>query len=156
MLFLLFHADRARYAIDVDQLVEVLPLIDIQPILQMPESVAGAFDYRGTPVPAIDLSQLMLGRPSRRRLSTRIVVVRYPDAAGLPHHLGLIAERATETFRGDLDEFARTGVARASAPYLGPLIRDEQGFVQWIEVPKLLPEPVRDVLFAATTSAAAG
>jgi chemotaxis-related protein WspB len=155
MLFLLFQADRDRYAIDADQLVEVLPLIHIKQIPRMPDAVAGAFDYRGTPLPVIDLSQLLLGRPAERRLSTRIMVMRYPDAAGALHLLGLIAERATETFRRNPDDFSPTGVASPEAPYLGPLLSDEHGLVQWIEVRKLLPEAVRDMLFAPAAAAVA-
>ena len=155
MLFLLFKADRDRYAIDVNQLVEVLPLIQIKQIPRMPAAVAGAFDYRGTPVPAIDLSQLLLGRPAQRRSSTRIVVIRYPNAAGALHLLGLIAERVTETLRRDPGDFRPTGVRSPEAPYLGPLLSDEHGLVQWIEVRKLLPESVRDMLFASPAAAAA-
>jgi chemotaxis-related protein WspB len=38
-------------------------------------------------------------------------------------------------------------VNSAGAPYLGPVITDARGLVQWVDVTKLLPETVRDVLF---------
>ncbi len=94
MLFLVFELARDRYALDVSQVAEVLPLVAIKQIPQAPPAVAGILNYRGAPVPVIDVSQLTLGRPAERRLSTRIVLVHYPDADGQTRLLGLIAERA--------------------------------------------------------------
>ena len=75
MLFLLFQLGNDHYALDVAQIAEVMPLVGITRIPQAPPGVAGMFDCRGVPVPVIDLSQLMLGRPAQSRLSTRIIVV---------------------------------------------------------------------------------
>ena len=82
MLFLLFQLGQDRYALDTGAIAEVLPLVAITAIPQAPAGVAGLFNYRGAPVPAIDLSQLTMGRPARRRLNTRIIMVHYPDARG--------------------------------------------------------------------------
>jgi chemotaxis-related protein WspB len=147
MLFLKFQLGKDRYALDSSQIVEVLPLLDIKRIPRAPAGVAGAFDYRGKPVPVIDLSELALGRPSRLHMSTRIIVVRYPGANGTQHQLGLIAEKATETVRHDPSDFTDSGVVNDAASYLGPVATDPNGLVQWIDVTKLLPAVVRDVLF---------
>jgi chemotaxis-related protein WspB len=109
--------------------------------------VAGIFDCRGTPVPVIDLSQLALGRPAPRRLSTRLIVVRYPDQRGATHLLGLIAEKVTATFRREPSAFVDSGITNARASYLGKVTADEGGLVQRIEVSELLPMAVRELLF---------
>jgi chemotaxis-related protein WspB len=147
MLFLQFQLGNDRYALDSRQVVEVLPLLGIKQIPQAPAGVAGAFNYRGKPVPVIDLSELALSCPARLRMSTRIIIVRYPDGMGTPHLLGLIAEKATETLRRDPADFTDTGVSTDGASYLGPVATAPDGLVQWIEVSKLLPSAVRDVLF---------
>jgi chemotaxis-related protein WspB len=147
MLFLQFQLGKDCYALDSSQVVEVLPLLGIKQIPQAPAGVAGAFNYRGKPVPVIDLSELALGRPARLHMSTRIIIVRYPDGNGTQHLLGLIAEKATETVRRDPAGFTDSGVINDGAPYLGPVATDPNGLVQWIEVTKLLPAAVRDVLF---------
>jgi chemotaxis-related protein WspB len=147
MLFLQFQLGKDRYALDSSQVVEVLPLLGIKQIPQAPAGVAGAFNYRGKPVPVIDLSELALGRPARLHMSTRIIIVRYPDGNGTQHLLGLIAEKATETVRRDAADFADSGVVNDGAPYLGPVATDPNGLVQRIEVTQLLPAAVRDVLF---------
>jgi len=147
MLFLVFELARDRYVLDVSQVAEVLPLVDIRQMPQAPTAVAGILNYRGTPVPVIDVSQLTLGRPAERRLSTRIVLVHYPDGDGQPRLLGLIAERATQTVRRDEQDFVASGVTSAGASYLGPVVADARGLLQWLDVRTLLPPAVRDVLF---------
>src|SRR6187399_2400232 len=105
MLFLVFEVAGDRYVLDVTQVAEVLPFVTITQIPQAPAAVAGVLNYRGAPVPVIDLSQLTLGRPAERRLSTRIVLVHYPGAEGQTRLLGLIAERATQTVRREKTDF---------------------------------------------------
>jgi len=152
MLFLLFQLGKDRYAVEASQVVEVLPLLNFKKIPQAPPGVAGAFNYRGAPVPVIDLSELTIGNPSRQRLSTRLVLVNYPLESGGRRILGLIAEHATETVRLEPTDFLNVGVTVDEAPYLGPVAKDERGLIQWIEVKQLLPESVRGVLFRQTVA----
>jgi chemotaxis-related protein WspB len=150
MLFLLFQLGKDRYALEASRVVEVVPLLEMKQLPQAPRGVAGIFNYRGRPVPAVDLSALTLGQRASERFSTRIIIVHYPDATGTNHLLGLIAEHATETLRKDVKEFADSGVKLDSAPYLGPILMDDQSPIQWIYEQRLLPEPVRNVLFSET------
>jgi chemotaxis-related protein WspB len=147
MLFLLFQLGQDRYALDTSRIAEVLPLVGITEMPQAPAGVAGLFNYRGVPVPVLDLSQLTMGRPAKSRLNTRIVVVHYPDGSGGTRLLGLIAEKVTETVRRDRADFVTTGVTNDRAQYLGPVATDARGLMQWIDVESLLPASVRDVLF---------
>jgi chemotaxis-related protein WspB len=147
VLFLLFELGKDRYALDVRQIAEVLPLVEVKQIPQAPPTIAGLFTYRGTLVPVIDLSQLTLGRPAARRLSTRLVLVNYPDESGQTHLLGLIAERATQAARHEAADFAASGITNPGAAYLGPVTTDARGLLQWIDVRALLPPSLRDLLF---------
>jgi chemotaxis-related protein WspB len=147
MLFLLFEMGNQRYAMDVRQIAVVLPLVAVRRIPLTPPAMEGLVNYRGAPVPVIDVSQLTLGRPSVRRLSTRLVLVNYPDAAGRTHLLGLIAERATRTVRHEASDFVASGVTADGASYLGPVVTDAGGLLQWVDVQTLLPPSLRDVLF---------
>ena len=155
MLFILFQLGRDHYALDAAQVAEVLPLVQVKKIPHAPAAVTGVFTYRGAPVPVIYLSELALGRPSHARLSTRLLLVHYPDAAGTKRLLGLIAEKATETLRREPGDFVASGVKSDGAPYLGPVVSDARGLIQWIEVDKLLPASVRDVLFKQTVGESA-
>ena len=138
MLFLVFQQGAHRYAIDASQIAEVLPLVTITAIARAPEEVAGIFVYRGAPVPVIDLSQLFEGRAAERRLSTRVIIVHYPNGTGDTRLLGLIAEKATETIRREPSEFVDSGVLNAGAPYLGSVATDTRGLVQRVDIARLL------------------
>ncbi len=150
MLFLLFQLGNDRYALQASRVLEVLPLVELRKIPDAPKGVAGIFNYRGRPVPAVDLSELTLGQPSDPRLSTRIIVINYPDERGALHPLGLIAEHATELIQRDQRLFQEPGHKLGGAPYLGPVLMDKRGVIQWVHEQRLLPERARDLLFCET------
>ncbi|MDB6155772.1 MAG: cheW-like domain protein [Chthoniobacteraceae bacterium] len=147
MLFLLFHLGPDCYALEAGQVAEVVPFLSIKQIPLAAAGVAGMLNYRGDIVPVIDLSALTLGRPAAVRLSTRIILVNYPDSHGGTRLLGLIAEKVTETVRLERSDFADPGIANRAAPYLGAVATTARGMIQWIEAAKLLPESVRELLF---------
>jgi chemotaxis-related protein WspB len=150
MLFLLFQLGQDRYALQASRVLEVLPLVELRKIPDAPKGVAGIFNYHGRPVPAVDLSELTLGQPSDPRLSTRIIVINYPDERGALHPLGLIAEHATELIQRDQRLFQEPDHKLGGAPYLGPVLMDKRGVIQWVHEQRLLPERARDLLFCET------
>jgi chemotaxis-related protein WspB len=103
MLLLLFHVDEDIYAIDSTHVTEVLPLVMLRKVYQVPGHVAGVFRYRSCIVPVIDLCKLIRNEPCRSRFSTRIIMAQYRTRNGIPGYVGLLAERVTETLnRPDL------------------------------------------------------
>ncbi len=155
MLFLLFQLGKDRYALEAARVVEVVPLLDLKRIPQAPSGFAGIFNYRGCPVPAIDLCQMTFGQPAVERLSTRIIVINCSDTRGRQRLLGLIAEQATETFRKDAKDFVEPGFKFGSAPYLGPILLDPNGAIQWVHEQHLLSEQVRELVFSEKAEATA-
>jgi chemotaxis-related protein WspB len=148
MLFLLFELTPDRYAIDVAQVAEVLPILRVKPVPQAPAGVAGLISYRGTSVPVIDLSALMLGRPAAPCLSTRLIVVHYPDGPGKTRPLGLIAEHVVDTMRRNADDFMPSNIGNGRAACSGPVVTDDLGLIQWVDVNTLLPASLSSTLFA--------
>jgi chemotaxis-related protein WspB len=67
--------------------------------------------------------------------------------------LGLIADHATDVIRKDPKSFVDPGVRIAGAAYLGPVLMDPQGPIQWVHEQRLLSEPVRNLLFAKSPAA---
>jgi chemotaxis-related protein WspB len=147
VLFLQFRLNADRYAIDAACIAGVLPLIAITHIPQAPPALMGVCDCRGKPVPVIDLSQLLAGRPAERRLSTRLLIVRFTDDTGTDQRLGLVAENATGLIRREASSFVPSGISNPRAPYLGYVTGDAQGLVQRIDVGAVLPPDVRELLF---------
>jgi chemotaxis-related protein WspB len=147
MILLLFQLGPDRYALDASRVAEVLPWVGLKQIPQAAPGVAGVFNYHGAPVPVVDLSAMALGRPARRSLSTRLVLVRYQAESGTPRLIGLLVEQATETLRRNPGDFRPAGVSSPDAPYLGPVTNDERGIIQWVEVERLLKPEVRSQLW---------
>jgi chemotaxis-related protein WspB len=144
MLFILFEAGGERYAIEARRVVEVAPLLGLKKLPRAPRGLAGVFNYRGRAVPAIDVSQLTVEKPAAELLSTRIIIVNFPDGSGEDRLVGLIAERATEMLRKDPHEFRDPGIELPSAPFLGPVLLEPGRTVQWIREQNLLPDQLWD------------
>jgi chemotaxis-related protein WspB len=143
MLFLKFRIGDEVYALETQQIIEITPLLPLTRMPQAPAGIAGLIDYRGRPVPVVDLSELVLGRPARAHISTRLILVRY----AVEHELGLIAEHATDMMRREPCDFSNAGIISETAPYLGAVTRDEGSMIQRIEIEKLLPSVLSTALF---------
>ena len=148
MLLLLLRLGTDRYGLDARQVVEVIPVVKLKRIPPAPAYVAGMFNYRGKPVPVIDLCQLVEGRAARVVLSSRIIMVNYP-VGDESHLLGILAEDATEIIRRDDIQLLNSDFDIPGSPYLGRIIPDTDGLIQEIEVEPLLPGDVKDLLFHA-------
>ncbi|KVE38426.1 chemotaxis protein CheW [Burkholderia sp. TSV86] len=155
MLFLVFHLDDERYALDATQIAEVLPLAGMKAIPGAPAWAAGILMHRGEPVPVIDVTRLALGRASQRLRSTRLAIVHYrPSSDGGPafgkpyeRRLGLVVERATQTARIARDAFRDSAIVTSHARWLGPIASDADGLVQWVAVSQILEGEARTLLF---------
>ena len=148
-LFLLFRLGDDRYAVAADAVVRVLPLqTTLKQVPGAPDWVAGVLVQEGAPVPVIDLSRMALGRPSRHLTSTRIVLVTYrhrgQEAA---RTLALMLEGVTETGHRDPADFVPCGLDSPRARYLGPVLDEPEGMLQWVDVDALLSDEARALLF---------
>lgn len=140
MLVLLFETAEGRYAIETRHLVEVVPFVSLKRMPKAGEAVAGLANYRGRPVPVLDLSVLLAGSASEPLISTRILIVQDPFVAAEPAALlGLIAPGAMATFRSRAGG-AHGGVLMDEELYNGTVASDSKGMVQLLDLRKLLPE----------------
>lgn len=148
MLTLICYIGKDRYAIEARRVVEVVPLVELKAIARSPEYVAGLLNYRGQIIPVIDLSQLLTSQPSRPVLSTRIIIVEYKSDNQTPYLLGLIAERLSDTLDIATREWINPGIQLDEAQYLGDIITDDQGMIQYLQVESLLSEASAKMLIA--------
>ena len=150
MLMLLFYVGGDRYALDTKRVIEVIPRVTLKKVYHAPEYIAGLFNYRGCLVPVIDFCHLINGTPSHPYLSTRIILIncqgsnqsqpQSPNEGSITRILGLMAERVTDTLNKSEREFINPGIKVEDSPYLGEMITDEQGMIQFLQVENLLPE----------------
>lgn len=155
MLFLRFAIGTDHYVIEASQVAEVLPWLALKHLPAAPAWVAGAFSYRGEPVPVIDLTRLATGVSAPERRSTRLVLVHYPAPGPNARRLGVRVERATDTLRADTSAFQASGIDLPEGRYLGPVLDTDDGLVQWVRIDQLLTDEARALLFDAARDALA-
>lgn len=141
MLLLGFEIDELTFAIDAERVVEVLPFAQAEKIPEAPACIAGVIARAGKPLAVVDLAQLIAKRPSRDRLSTRIVIVN--DTQSGAAVLGLIAERAGALSRPGETAGAPLSAAGA-APFLGPVFTTEAGLCRLINLDPIVALAARD------------
>ncbi|MGD9386042.1 MAG: chemotaxis protein CheW [Thioalkalispiraceae bacterium] len=147
MLLLSFHIGSERYAVSAKQIIEILPLTSIKRIPRAPAYVAGLLDYRGLPVPVIDLCQLINEQDCSKVLSSRIILINYKAGDGKVHPLGLIAEKVTETLNIAEEHFTSSGISMEGMAYLGGVAKNNGSMVQYIEIDELLSNELQTMLF---------
>ncbi|VVD92588.1 chemotaxis protein CheW [Pandoraea soli] len=155
MLFLRFAIGTDHYVIEASQVAEVLPWLALKHLPAAPAWVAGAFSYRGEPVPVVDLTRLATGVSAPERRSTRLVLVHYPAPGPNARRLGVRVERATDTLRADASAFQASGIDLPEGRYLGPVLDTDDGLVQWVRIDQLLTDEARALLFDAARDALA-
>jgi chemotaxis-related protein WspB len=128
--------------------VEVTPCAILRQVPHAPSGLAGLLNYRGTVVPVVDLSVILNGAASRSRLSTRILLVDVAAAGAAPRLLGFMAERVTETVNCREEDLQPPGVAPPQAPYLGKIMLAGQAMIQRLDPAAVLPEDLKQTLFA--------
>lgn len=147
MLMLLFHIGEKRYALQCEHVVEVIPQVTLTSLAHTPDYVTGLLNYRGVPIPVVDLCQLVEGRFSSSRLHTRIIVLEVPESKGRVHMLGLVAERVTEAVKLERSLFTDTGIAIQEAPYLDGIMTKKNSLIQLMLIEPLL-EMLQGVLLS--------
>ena len=140
MLMLLFYIGKDCYAIESDRVVEVIPGIPLRKIHHVPDYVPGLFNYRGQIAPVIDLCHLIQGKPSGKKLSTRIIMVSSSTNDNTLQYLGLMAERVIKTLDKPETELINSDARMNVAPYLGGMILDQNGMIQRIHLDQLFAD----------------
>jgi chemotaxis-related protein WspB len=151
MLFVRFTIHALDYGLDARQVAIILPCLGLRPLDKAPPEVAGLLDYQHELVPVIDLCR-MQGHPAAPSvLSTRYLLVHYPvgDKTRL---LGLIAQNVTSIVDVDESGLRDSGLKLDEAPYLGPLARKGESWIQILSVENLLTPATRALLFPAKAS----
>ncbi|MBL1275267.1 MAG: chemotaxis protein CheW [Ectothiorhodospiraceae bacterium] len=150
MLYSQFFIADTRYVISIDQITAIVPYVTLKVIPGLPDYAAGLLHYHGKSVPVIDLCQLFIGRPCGKKLSTRIILVTLLTQKDKRLTLGLLVERATETFSAEEGAFVDPGMHNPELPFIGPVTNDLTGIITMI-TPRNIFDKIDDALFTIET-----
>lgn len=137
MLMLIFHAGDDKYACRCDRISEIIPQVEIKPIYHMPDFIRGSINVGGKPIPVIDWCAMMLERPCRPTLHTRIILFRFVEEER-EFEFGLMAERVTKTIDVPPEMFVEGGITAKDAQYLGGIMTEGDDSIQFIKTDELL------------------
>lgn len=142
MLLLLFETSDGRYALESENIVEIIPQLQAKKIPGAPNFVTGVINYRGVAVPVFDLCVLSGGAPCRNYYSTRIILVLYPLADDQVRLIGLIAERATDVVTCSESDIRSTGILLEKPSEKQSADTGQEEIVQMFNVARMIPADV--------------
>jgi len=154
MLFVVFKAGNANYALEARQVIEVVPLVTLRSCPGTPAYIAGLANYRGTGVPIVDLGRLVGGAPCAVHLSTRIILTPYAGGGDQQRVIGILAETVTNTVEREEADFGQNNVAVPGTACLGKLAVSGTGFIQRVVLSQLVPKELEQMLFAGPEKSA--
>mgnify|MGYP000001975243 FL=1 len=146
MLIVVFKLGDQDYGVDASNLIAVVPGLPLRIIPGVVQGIAGLLHYQRQYVPVVDLKLLTTGLSCEPKLSTRIILAKYPDES-IDAIIGLRVEDAIDTLWVENAEIQKTHVTTPSARYLGKLIVSGDRTVQVIGIGALLPSEVIDSLY---------
>lgn len=147
MLLILFKINDHFFGIDADQIVSIVPCIDLKPIAGVPNFVAGLFDFRGSLVPVIDVKMLTVNSPCQRHLSTRITLIRYETRFYEKFIIGIMAENMTDIIEVDEKDLKEIPLNTNQQFELGKIVENEGRIIQCVEFHKMISEELEKELF---------
>lgn len=123
-----------RYVISASEIVEIIPCVTLKKVPMLPDYAAGILNYHGQQMPVVDLCELLLTRPCKKRLSTRIIVVNKSTVTMKMMKVGFMVERATEVIVIDDKNFKIPAMKNPDVPTNGKIAEHEGFLVTQISV----------------------
>lgn len=138
MLYSQFFVEEDRYVISASEIVEIIPFIPLKLVPLLPEYVAGLMNYHGSAVPVVDLHQLLVGSPCKKKLSTRIIVVKKVINSGVCITFGFLVEKATEMIVIDETSFKPQAMKNLESPTNGPVAVHQEYLIEKISIESVI------------------
>ncbi|MEJ2689734.1 MAG: chemotaxis protein CheW [Deltaproteobacteria bacterium] len=99
MLLLRLQTPKNRFLLDASVITEIIPLVFYHKVAHSPAYLVGMINFRGQPVPVVDLGLLLEEVPCQERMNTRIILVKVALNDDKKLLLGIIAENISGTLR---------------------------------------------------------
>ena len=118
--YLTFVLGDEYYGIGVLKIREIIRMLDITPVPQMPEYVRGVVNLRGKIIPVVDLRMRFRLAKAETSERTCIIVVQVDLPSGVKTQMGLVVDAVEEVVQlqvSDLEETPNFG-ARLQSDYL--------------------------------------
>lgn len=152
MLLLTMTIGNESFGLDAQRIVEIIPLVKLDHVPRVDACISGIFNYRGTPVPVIDLCMFFNNHKCRNNLGSRIIIthIKLPDESNKA--IGLLAERVTEVIKCNPKDFSSSGISSSNAKFLQYVYQCGNELIQIIDVEKVIPDSISQQLATAANA----
>jgi chemotaxis-related protein WspB len=142
MLALTFQIDDSRLALDVRRISLVVPRVPLENVAGGPSWLAGVFVYAQTVVPVVDVHCLLGAGACPELLSSRIILIPWPETDSTHGWLGLLAAQVS-----DIREIPTSGAPSAQDQSgWGQAIIENNEIVRLVDLDRLLSPAMREQL----------
>ena len=147
--YLVFFIADEPFAISSQDVIEILPMVNISHIPKTEDYVTGMMNFRGTMTPVIDLPMLLTTNAYQKKVCSRIIIInnKYHNEF---KYTGLIAEKVIRTTSLDTGDFSQHTLIKNGTKYLGNIAQDGNDKIQIIDLDQLLPEEVNNLDLSRT------
>ncbi len=145
MLFLQFDINNELYAINVDQIKEIIPYVKITGILNSPDYISGMINFRGTIIPVVDISFIVSGKKAQVLLSSRIVIVNIKHN-NIVHQIGILTEKATEIKKYEDKDFQPIEINSEIIGYIENIKIIDNTMLKILNINRLLQNQLQDII----------
>jgi purine-binding chemotaxis protein CheW len=144
--YLTFLLGHESYGLPVLKVREIIRLVEITPVPQMPAHVKGVINLRGKLVPVIDLRIRFSLAACEFTESTCIVVVQVKSDSGGVIHMGFIVDGVEEVLnlaQGDIEETPDFGMKLATE-YLPGMANVKNKVIALLDIDKVFDKAAMD------------
>lgn len=97
-----FFLDRQEYGLGIERIREIIRIVEITPVPETPDFLAGIINFRGEIVPIVDLRRRLGLKPQDYSLNTPIIISDINDCT-----TGIIVDRVSEVLTVTTDEICQ-------------------------------------------------
>lgn len=120
------------FAIEIDKIIEVIPLVRIEHVIDANPKLSGLINYRGDLIPIIDLKFFLYQEISNMLLSTRIIVNNFNEQL-----IGLIVENLTDTLEINHKDLINESERLSGSSFIKSYLIENDKTIKIIDVKKI-------------------
>lgn len=77
--YFVFEQNKKRYALEVNNVVQVVQSVYVEPVVEEYENLHGVINYKGKIIPVFDFNSILQGKKSDIELNDQFVIVKVED-----------------------------------------------------------------------------
>lgn len=132
MIVIPFDILNNYFALEIDSIVEIIPLVNIDTVVDSNPKLRGLINYRGNLIPIIDLKNFFYKENSINLLSTRIVIYSFNN-----NIIGVIVENLTDTIEIDKNNLINESQKLSGSNFIKSYFIEDEKTIKIIDVQKI-------------------